>query len=249
MKKLLIIIFILSYSFTTLLSSIFLVVANTQIYKNKIDDYNITATYYVINDSKKTSNSEPEIVTTYFSTSTLSNEDLFNIYENVILYLFDQRTTLDTKDPRGDYQNFFNEKEISHMQDVKSIFRVLQITLGFALTLIAVLMFINRKYKFIISENIAKISLISLCFPLLLATLSFLVSLFDFSNAFLMFHEISFSNDNWLLDPRTDNLIKMLPEKYFQDMLTNIIYVYICIGISPQLFLLLFVKFRKEKKG
>ena len=38
-----------------------------------------------------------------------------------------------------------------------------------------------------------------------------------FERLFLAFHEISFSNDFWQLDPRTDALIAMFPEGFFLD--------------------------------
>ena len=46
--------------------------------------------------------------------------------------------------------------------------------------------------------------------------------LIDFTKYFTIFHEIFFSNDLWLLDPRTDLLIQMLPEPFFVNMAKNI---------------------------
>jgi len=37
----------------------------------------------------------------------------------------------------------------------------------------------------------------------------------DFSRAFVIFHEIAFSNDYWIFDPRIDPVIKNLPEWFF----------------------------------
>lgn len=37
----------------------------------------------------------------------------------------------------------------------------------------------------------------------------------DFDSLFLLFHRIVFRNDLWLLDPRTDLLIRLMPEKLF----------------------------------
>ena len=44
----------------------------------------------------------------------------------------------------------------------------------------------------------------------------------DFNKYFTLFHEIFFTNDLWLLDPRTDLLIRMLPEGFFFDMVVRI---------------------------
>lgn len=47
-----------------------------------------------------------------------------------------------------------------------------------------------------------------------LASLS-LLGLIDFDWAFVKFHEIFFNNDLWLLDPRTDRLIQLMPIQFF----------------------------------
>ncbi|HBT19149.1 MAG TPA: TIGR01906 family membrane protein [Clostridiaceae bacterium] len=39
--------------------------------------------------------------------------------------------------------------------------------------------------------------------------------LLDFSRAFVVFHELAFSNDYWIFDPRIDPVIKILPEWFF----------------------------------
>ena len=44
-----------------------------------------------------------------------------------------------------------------------------------------------------------------------------LLSLVDFSQAFVRFHELAFSNDLWILDPRTDYLIMLYPEGFWLD--------------------------------
>ena len=44
-----------------------------------------------------------------------------------------------------------------------------------------------------------------------------LISFVGFSNLFTAFHVVSFSNDLWILDPRTDYLIRMFPEGFFFD--------------------------------
>jgi integral membrane protein (TIGR01906 family) len=44
-----------------------------------------------------------------------------------------------------------------------------------------------------------------------------LLSLVDFSEAFVRFHQMAFSNDLWMLDPRTDYLIMLYPEGFWLD--------------------------------
>ena len=44
-----------------------------------------------------------------------------------------------------------------------------------------------------------------------------IASLVDFTEAFIKFHEMAFSNDNWMLDPRTDYLVMLFPEGFWLD--------------------------------
>ena len=37
----------------------------------------------------------------------------------------------------------------------------------------------------------------------------------DFDGLFVTFHRVAFRNDGWLLDPRTDLLIRLMPERFF----------------------------------
>ena len=43
-------------------------------------------------------------------------------------------------------------------------------------------------------------------------------ALANFTGAFTVFHEIFFRNNFWLLDARTDLLINMFPEGFFEDI-------------------------------
>ena len=40
-------------------------------------------------------------------------------------------------------------------------------------------------------------------------------ALIDFDGLFTTFHHLAFTNDLWLLDPRTDLLIRLMPEEFF----------------------------------
>ena len=40
----------------------------------------------------------------------------------------------------------------------------------------------------------------------------------DFDGLFLTFHRLAFRNDLWLLNPRTDLLIRLMPEDLFIDL-------------------------------
>ena len=48
----------------------------------------------------------------------------------------------------------------------------------------------------------------------------------DFSKYFIIFHHIFFNNDLWILDPRTDMLINIVPEPFFMDTALRIAIVF-----------------------
>jgi integral membrane protein (TIGR01906 family) len=45
----------------------------------------------------------------------------------------------------------------------------------------------------------------------------------DFAGFWTVFHKIFFRNDLWLLNPSTDFLIRMMPQRFFVGMVTHIV--------------------------
>lgn len=114
---------------------------------------------------------------------------------------------------------YYNEKEIQHMKDVKRIIDIAALTLLLSMTFSGV--YIARKWK---DKQMWKSLIIagiaSLCSLLLLALLSL-----NFDTFFTTFHKIFFTNNSWILDPRTDMLIVMLPESFFRNALTKVFII------------------------
>lgn len=116
---------------------------------------------------------------------------------------------------------FYNAKERHHLHDIyllvrsgRTVWLLSNILMVFGLYVII------RKEKFNIRNSLMKFSpafkiSVSITVGLLLG----LVALYfiDFDWAFRKFHEIFFTNDLWLLDPRTDRLIQLMPLKFFID--------------------------------
>ena len=62
-------------------------------------------------------------------------------------------------------------------------------------------------------------------------------ALAGFERLFLAFHEVSFSNDLWQLNPRTDYLIAMFPEGFFFDatiLIAVLIIVQSTVLVAPR---------------
>lgn len=115
-------------------------------------------------------------------------------------------------------RKLFNQREVLHMRDVK---RLVWGIYAFA-TLSAVYLFaavaagfFSRGRQF--TEILARRSLWGggLTVGLLLAVGVFALAGFD--ALFLKFHQLSFSNDLWQLDPRTDYLLILFPQGFWFD--------------------------------
>ena len=64
----------------------------------------------------------------------------------------------------------------------------------------------------------------------------------DFTKYFIIFHQIFFDNDLWILDARTDLLINIVPEPFFMDTAARIAILFggcVLLIFSISLFLLL----------
>ena len=112
-------------------------------------------------------------------------------------------------------RQLYSQKELVHLDDVRSIISVFKI-----LQTVAILSFLaagafvfaalgmRRLLRGIQAGAIATVSVMGL----LVAW-----ALIDFDSLFYLFHIVSFSNDLWLLDPSRDYLIMMFTESFFYD--------------------------------
>jgi integral membrane protein (TIGR01906 family) len=96
-----------------------------------------------------------------------------------------------------------------HFYEVKVIFDLLFILFIVSLILSVVLFMKKKKERKL--GYLKGAAALTFILPVLLG-IPFLV---DFSKAFVVFHEIAFSNDYWIFDPRIDPIIKILPEWFF----------------------------------
>ena len=134
----------------------------------------------------------------------------------------------------------FNDKEILHMKDVKEIINNLFL-FGKISSLILVLIAFLIIYKFKVHlYSIFKYS--SIIFIIIIFLFS-LLSLISFNQIFILFHEIAFRNDLWLLNINEDYLLMMFPESFFRDvtiflllssLIVNFIMFYITKSLSKK---------------
>ena len=102
---------------------------------------------------------------------------------------------------------FFNEKEKKHLEDVKRLIQKTLIIFYCSIVLLPMLLFRNRK-------GLTRPFLYS---GVLLISIPLVLSIINFQFTFIIFHELLFTNNFWVLNPETDNLIKLFPEQFFYD--------------------------------
>jgi integral membrane protein (TIGR01906 family) len=146
------------------------------------------------------------------SITSLSISELTDINNNIRDYFFNEDELLNV--------DIYSDKEIAHMKDVKNLI-MLVLTLGkYSAVIFLIFSFLLNNYFAVSITSLLKNSLfIFISFSVILA-LAF--GLF-FNQVFLLFHELSFSNDLWILNPNSDYLLMMFPEVFFRDVAVMII--------------------------
>ncbi len=120
--------------------------------------------------------------------------------------------------------DFFNEKEKAHMVDVRNIIQKLLVLLYILVFVVVTLLAYNKK-------NIFKSLFYGGIFILIILLLFLVLSNTSFDFIFHKFHEISFSNDFWMLNPEVDNLKALLPDGFFYDSLMRIFFVALALSV------------------
>lgn len=128
----------------------------------------------------------------------------------------------------GKQQEFFTNREKLHMADVRDLFiGALWIRRAAVIMIVLMGIYLYRKHRsdtaLIMSKHFigttGVIAALSVGLALLVSS--------DFNKYFIIFHHMFFNNDLWLLNPREDDLINLLPESFFVDIATRIVIVFV----------------------
>lgn len=180
----------------------------------------------------------------------MTMEDLLTVTDEMMSYLKGNRKDLHVWTTMGNEQReFFTEREIAHMEDVRGLFlaaiTIRRICLALIAVLIGSLILSRQKLMQILPQGVFFGSLL---FFGAAALIGGIVST-NFSHYFVVFHHIFFNNDLWILDPSVDMLINIVPEPFFMDTALRIILTF---GISSLLILgisFLLIKKNKTRKN
>ena len=141
---------------------------------------------------------------------------LLYVTEEMMDYLRGDRKDLNIQVPiNGRIQEFFNEKEKRHMNDVKELFLAAERlrTQGLWTAALAGLLLLWRRQIGILLRTLQwGVGL----FLAAVGTIAFLAAA-SFTKYFTWFHLLLFDNNDWLLNPATDRLINIVPEGFSRD--------------------------------
>ncbi|TCO75178.1 TIGR01906 family membrane protein [Marinisporobacter balticus] len=170
--------------------------------------------------------------------------DLNKIVVKMVDYLKDDEKNLNIQVKiKGNLSEVFGKREKEHMVDVKKLFQQGYILRNGGVLLIGISFFLIMKisknrtkdvYKSLLGANILSVMAIGFLFILMQI---------DFYKYFTYFHKIFFQNDLWLLNPKTDILIQMLPLGFFIDIAMGVVGWFFCVMVI--IGIIAFYKLRK----
>lgn len=148
----------------------------------------------------------------------------------------------------GEEREFFNDREKAHMVDVKNLFVGGMWLRRGAIVILAITFLVLIKTKADWKRLLPKSFLITIGSFVGITLAAGILFMTDFHRYFMIFHEIFFTNDLWLLDPYTDLLIRMLPEGFFLDMVRRIGLIFLILMIIVLVISVVILKSRNIRK-
>lgn len=125
----------------------------------------------------------------------------------------DKAELLNALDREGVTVPLFHSYELTHMEDCKGLFvlcRKVMLLCAAVLGVLAILMLLTGSVRtFFRGFRIGTVSIS------VLALVVIVWAAVDFNGLFILFHQLSFSNSLWLLNPATDLLIRLMPLQFF----------------------------------
>ena len=173
--------------------------------------------------------------------NNISNES--NIFKDQLNEVSDQikdyfkndkeKIEISLQQPGMQIFNLFNQREIDHMVDVKNLIQTTLLfeKIGTAILIICLIMLIYiEKFKKI-DEIIRNIIIKS--FLLWGSFLSIIIvgMIVNFNYTFIIFHRLLFRNDLWILNPKTDFLLILFPQRFFLEIAIGILGLFFLINI------------------
>ena len=143
---------------------------------------------------------------------------LRSVAQHLIDYFNLRADTVQITVVKGDEEfNLFNERELIHLSDVRSLIQLdywVQRGAFLLIVICALALFFGFRVGWqILVRGLFWGSFITMGLMVALAIWAF----FGFERLFILFHLVSFTNEYWILDPARDYLIRLFPGGFFYD--------------------------------
>ena len=148
----------------------------------------------------------------------MTMDNIMDVTDQMMAYLIGNKAELSViTDVDGETQDFFNEQDRFHMGEVKDLFlgglKIRNIML--VAVLLILILLAARKADLI--KLLPRAYFVTLGITGVITVVLGGLFASDFDKYFRIFHEIFFDNDQWMFDPATDYMLRMLPEGFFYD--------------------------------
>ncbi len=164
----------------------------------------------------------------------MNEEDVQHSIEALLDYTKGERDSLVIYFPvNEEMREIYTKDEILHMDDVKTLYTnaiLVRNACLVSLLILLILLWVDEKKEFL---EVCTYSFINVFVGFLFALIGLIIyASADFTAFWNQFHHIFFTNDLWLLDPRTSLMIQMLEEKVFFDLVILIIIIFTSIMLT-----------------
>lgn len=178
-------------------------------------------------------------------------DDLIEVTKQMMSYLRGNRDDLVIyAEIDGEVQEYFDERDKSHMVDVRNVF-VAAINVRSYASVMAIIIFVNLclllKFE-AVKRLLFKAYLWTIGYLSVFITAIAVWAVVDFTGLFYKFHALFFSNYEWLLDPNVSRLVNMVPEGFFVDIAIRIVVIFIMLILIMGGLLLFLVKAKQGNR-
>lgn len=119
----------------------------------------------------------------------------------------------------ADTVSLYSEREVLHMKDVlglmRFVFRLQEFTFIYVVLYLAGVYLWSRERSLL---HLARLSMWAGAGTAAILGMAAAAMLVGFDSIFLKFHQLSFANDFWALDPARDRLVQMFPQGFWFDV-------------------------------
>ena len=150
-------------------------------------------------------------------TVQMEKDELMRVTTDLLDYMRNRRDSLEDVYAivAGQERRFFSDIEIRHMIDVLDLYNIAFMIRNIAFFVMVGLILGMILFKYRVLYVLARCCREVLAGFLILSAILVGLIAINFERAFDIFHVIFFNNDYWILDPRVDLLINMVPIYFF----------------------------------